>query len=85
MAFQIIFNPFTGKFDYVNAPGVSIPEYTSDPVSPVAGDTWVLRSTPEPGGGAIGLLLALTYAGEGLEYELSYFTTENTIVRVDLI
>jgi len=58
----------------------SIPELTSDPVSPCPGETWVLKASVA--GTPIGLLLALTYGST--TYLLSYRTTENTTVRVQL-
>ena len=85
MSLQIVFNPFTGKFDYINATtGAVIPEFTSDPVSPTPEETWVLH-TPGVTGTPIGLLLSLTrdLATTGT-YELSYYTLEGTIKRVAL-
>lgn len=61
-----------------------IPEFTSDPVSPTAGQTWILRTTTHSAGSSIGLLLGLTYANDLYAYQLSYFTTESTIVRTGL-
>jgi hypothetical protein len=70
----------------VTAGGVSVPEVTTDPVSPVAGDVWVLRTDPATDGTAgvpRGLLLALTYAGVGgaSTYQLSFRTEAATTVR----
>ena len=56
-----------------------IPELTSDPASPYAGETWVLKKYT---GTPIGLLLSLTQLTP--IYFLSYYTTEGTIVRVQL-
>jgi hypothetical protein len=67
----------------------TIPEYYTDPVSPVAEQAWVLAT----GSGAIadgtpmGLLLALTYTGNGgsgFTYQFSYRTIEGTTKRVTL-
>lgn len=67
---------------YVQITPISnIPEYTADPPFNYPGQAWVLR-TGMPAGSPIGLLLALTYAG--FTYQLSYYTTEGTIVRVKL-
>lgn len=84
MALSLVFNPFTGKFDYVNAS--TIAEVTSDPASPVAGQTWVLHTTVTGVTGTpLGLLLAITYSSSTTNlYELSYYTLENTIVRTVL-
>lgn len=85
MAFR--FNPLTSELDIVGTGGggtASIPEYTSDPISPSAEDAWVLRSGGAVGGGSpIGMLLALTYAGSGgsYTYQFSYYTNEGTIIR----
>lgn len=64
----------------------SIPELTSDPVSPTPQSAWVLATTSIVGGGdPIGLLMALTHAGAiTYSYQLSYRTLENTTVRVAL-
>jgi len=89
------YNPFTGTLDLVNnkitsGGGITIPEYSTDPVSPNAEDAWVLRSGS---GGAIvdgtpiGLLLCLTYqdnAGVAYSYLLKYRTKENTTLSVAL-
>ena len=68
---------------------VNIQELSSDPLSPVAEEAWVLRSgtTPIPDGTPIGLLLALTYTGNmgsSFTYQFSYFTNESTIIRTTL-
>ena len=67
--------------------GGSIPELSSDPVSPSAQQAWVLKSGGLVGGGdPIGLLLALTYPGAGsiTTYQFSYRTLENTTIRATL-
>lgn len=61
--------------------GGSIPEYTTDPVAPNPGDTWVLRVLNLEVGSPIGMLLSLTYAATTYFYYLSYRTTEGTTVR----
>jgi len=83
---KIVFNPFTGKFDYVNSAQTTIPEFEgSDPVSPAPEDTWVLHAGYAAVGSPIGLLLALTHADiKTGKYFLSYYTLENTIKRVEL-
>lgn len=60
---------------------VSIPELSSDPVAPAAGDSWVLKTdyTGQP----IGLLLALTYSGY-YTYQFSYRTLAATTIRTTL-
>ena len=57
-----------------------ISEVSSDPVSPVPGETWVLRTVS--GGSPIGLLLALTYTT--YTFQLSYKTQSGRIVRTTL-
>ena len=61
---------------YVAAVNNTIPEYTSDPVSPIAGQAWVLKQNA---GTPIGLLLAITRAAP--IYYFSYYTYEGTTVR----
>ena len=66
---------------------LKIPEYTSDPSNPRAGDAWVLKTTSSGGvaGEPIGLLLALTQAGGGITtYQFSFETLAGTIKRVTL-
>lgn len=66
----------------------TIQELTSDPVSPSAEEAWVLRTTTGAidDGVPIGMLLALTYTGNSgsSTYQLSYYTTEGTTIRVAL-
>lgn len=66
----------------------SIPEVTTDPVSPTAQQAWVLHTSSggSGSGSALGLLLALTNAGSGGSdtYQFSYYTTEGTTVRATL-
>lgn len=85
---QFTFNPLSGKFDEVSA----IPELSLDPVSPNAGDAWVLKT--QSGSGSIGggkprgLLLGLTIPGSGgsitFSYKFSYRTSEGSTVRTAL-
>ena len=83
----------TGIFPAVIGGGsggvVTIPEYSSDPSSPVAQQAWVLRSgmPGNPGGVPMGLLLALTYPnipGIPYTYQFSYYTNEGTTIRTTL-
>ena len=87
MSLKIVFNPFTGKFDYVNptTATASIPELTSDPVAPDPEEAWVLYSGTIPAGTPMGLLLSLTYATSVTgTYQFSYRTLEGTTKRVSL-
>lgn len=87
MSLKIIFNPFTGKFQYINVAtsNVVIPELTSDPVSPTSEEAWVLYSGTIPAGTPMGLLLSLTYATPTTgTYQFSYRTLEGTTKRVAL-
>lgn len=66
----------------------SIPQYSSDPVSPSPEDAWVLKSG---GGGAAGTIRAFfglgwPYLGTGasLTYQFSYRTLEGTTKRVTI-
>ena len=67
----------------------TIPEYTTDPVSPVAEDAWILRTEVTDGvvGVPRGLLLALTYTGLAVSstYQFSYRTSGGTTIRTALI
>ncbi len=58
-----------------------IGEVSSDPVSPVPGQTWMLAKSRV--GQPVGLLLALTYASR-VDYQLSYKTATNGIIRTSL-
>jgi len=62
----------------------TIPELTSDPSSPTAGQAWVLATPLAAIGSPIGILLALTYATTTFSYQFSYRTTENTTIRTVL-
>lgn len=85
MADKFKLNPITGELDLT----YTIPELSSDPGSPAAADAWVLRSggsSTNPGD-AMGLLLALTYAGGGgggSSYQFSYKTLSDGIKRVTI-
>lgn len=58
----------------------TIPELTSDPIDPQAGDAWVLQSGSA--GTPIGLLLALTKPTA--TYLFSYRTLAGTTIRREL-
>ncbi len=62
----------------VTSGSVSIPELSSDPVSPAAQSAWVLKTSLI--GTPIGLLLALTHST--ILYQFSYRTLESTTIRV---
>lgn len=86
------FNPFTGKLDDVGTGSSSssgIPQYDTDPASPSAHDTWVLRGTTGAGGGKLqylfGLGMPINTTGVATNtYSLSYYTEQGTIVRTNL-
>ena len=89
----VTWNPFIDNLDFIGsgAGTLTIPEFTTDPASPVANQAWVLNTTTGGGGGnagqPVGLLLAITQAGTGAPttvYQFSYYTTEGTIVRTIL-
>lgn len=62
---------------------ISIPEYQTDPASPVAGDTWVLA--PRHSAGLAMGALAMTYAtNDGFYYDLSFRTVFGETKRVRL-
>jgi hypothetical protein len=86
MATRLKLNPLSGKLELTEY----TPELSSDPASPIAQTSWVLRTGS---GGAIadgtpmGLLLSLTYtsnAGVAFSYLLKYRTKENTTLSVAL-
>jgi len=62
----------------------AIPEVYIDPVSPTAGQTWVLATDRGAIGTPIGLLLSLTHAANVFGYQLSYRTLEGTTIRMVL-
>jgi hypothetical protein len=63
----------------------SIPELTSDPISPAPQSMWVLKTGGTGSGEPLGLLLALTTtSGVPLSYQLSYQTLEGTTIRTTL-
>ena len=85
------FNPFTDNLDATGSGVVSIPEYTTDPSSPLINSAWILKTAVGggiPDGTPMGMLLALTYtgnsAGGGTTYQLSYMTAEGTTIRTSL-
>lgn len=63
---------------------VSIPQVTTDPASPITGAAWVLHTPSNIGGAPIGLLLALTQTVGNGTYQLSYKTSQGTVVRTPL-
>jgi len=65
--------------DSISSGVATINEYTTDPSSPSAGDTWVLKTGA---GSPIGLLLALT--NNNISYSLSFKTVSGAIVRTTL-
>lgn len=84
---QLTFNPITAKLDEVS----SIPELSSDPSTPSAGDAWVLRQgSGGSGGGKLRMFMGLGFpyvsAGSGgsFTYKFSYQTTEGTTKRVTI-
>lgn len=83
------------KFDAIldelresDAGAVTLTEYdNTDKPSPVSGDIWVKNSynTDSVAGTPRGLLLTLTYAGNGAStYQLSYKNSAGNIVRTTL-
>jgi hypothetical protein len=81
----------SGTFDLTTTGTIigAIPELASDPIAPVAQQSWVLRSGSGaiPDGTPIGMLLCLTYTGNGgssFTYQFSYETIEGTIVRATI-
>jgi hypothetical protein len=61
----------------------SIPELTSDPLSPSTNYSWVLHQE-YIAGSPIGMLLSLTNSVGSNTYKLSYKTISGSIVRVAL-
>lgn len=82
------FNPLSGKFDLDSggSSAVKISEYdNADKPTSANGDVWVKRTMSVDGvaGEPRGLLLALTYAGEGAStYELSWQSIDSGIKRI---
>jgi len=64
--------------------GNTIPEVYIDPVSPIAGQTWVLATDRGAIGTPSGLLLSLTHGSSVFGYQFSYRTTEGTTIRTVL-
>lgn len=83
---NISFNPLSGQFDQVS----SIPQVSTDPISPAEGDMWVLRSGGSAGWGTEGEIKAFMGLGmpvpgtatSGGTYQLSYRTEQGTTIRV---
>ncbi len=87
-----VFNPLLKKkLDLVgdsNNATVTIPQYNSDPASPVQEEVWVLKTGGSgSGGGEIKAFLGLSFpylsigSGGAATYQLSYRTKEGTTVR----
>lgn len=76
---MITFNIFTGNFDFVGDSGASsglIPEYTTDPLSPALGESWILRTFLSFGGDLIYFHGAMPVTtGEDNKFEFSVLTT----------
>lgn len=90
-----VFNPLLKKkLDLVgdsNNATVTIPQYNSDPASPIDEEVWVLKSGGGgSGGGEIKAFLGLSFpylstgGGGPTTYQLSYRTKEGTTVRTTL-
>lgn len=61
----------------------TIPEVSSDPVSPTAGQIWLLANGKVGTGGQAMGVLGLTYSqAEVNSYDLSIYTQEGKIIRV---
>ena len=83
------FNPLVRDYLDLTGSGTgsgTIPQYTSDPVSPTAGQAWILRSGSVSAGGDImtfigGFPLVNPGGGGGYTYQFSYYTNEGTIIR----
>lgn len=85
------FNPLLeDDFDLVGGAKVVIPEYATDPSSPVAGETWVKRTGGLAAGGTIKAFIGGAFpvstvaSGSPASYQLSYKTIAGTIVRTTL-
>jgi hypothetical protein len=84
-----VFDGVTGKLikdggATIASLGSTLQEYTTDPVSPTAGQTWVLKTPAWVAiGQPIGLLLALTYAENQIDtYQFSFQTLNGYTKRV---
>jgi hypothetical protein len=84
---KLDFNPITGQLDLTTVEG-SIPERTSDPVSPIPQTAWVLYTNSATGGGALKMLIGgfpLLASGAIINsYVLKYRTKEGTTVSAAL-
>ena len=82
------FDPILGEYRQSDAGAVTVSEYDNeDKPSAVAGDVWVKKTFVIDGevGVPRGLLLALTYSGDGVStYELSYKNVLNNVIRTSL-
>lgn len=83
---KFVLNPVSGAFDLV----FNVPELSTDPTSPVAGDLWVKKTGGVSGGGEIKAFLGLGFpalspgAGGTATYELCYKTVNDGTVKVSL-
>ena len=91
---SVVFNPFTGKLDFIGAAGTAagggtIAELTADPGTPTTSQVWVLRTDPAEDGN-IGEFripgLLMLYAGTLADptYNLSYYTEAGNIKRTSI-
>lgn len=82
---EIWYHTGTGTWTLlINSGGImpnNIPEFLTDPISPVAGTTWVLHDNQI--GSPIGLLLTITSPVN--TYKLSYKTISGEVVRTPLV
>lgn len=62
----------------------TISQLTTDPVSPTAESSWVLRTQTAMVGSPMGLLLAITNAANTYTYQLRYRTLEGITVGTNL-
>jgi len=83
----VVFNPFTGDFQYLNSGGSSqITQVTSDPSSPQSGDVWVLVNGSAGSAGQAMGILGLTYSRtEATSYQFSIKLANGDIKRIGLI
>jgi hypothetical protein len=70
--------------DTIRGAGGSIPQLSSDPISPVDESAWVRASPVLTVGSPLGLLLAITQASSTFSYELRYRTLNGVTVGVPL-
>jgi hypothetical protein len=84
---KVIFNPVHNEECQLINENTLTEYINTDPTSPADGDMWVKRTVAVDGveGTPRGLLLALTYSGNGISnYELSFKTINDDIKRVTL-